>query len=113
MQSEMIKVRLSCAVEKSKYVFHKPRLAGGIPSAQDEDIDRILTPSPTGPKRQKWQLTNLRNSIPDSIAQQLSQQQLQLFADQNKDVPKHYEDQLDQVHTAERSIQELSELHST
>lgn len=36
-----------------------------------------------------------------------------MFAEENHELLKHYEDQLDQVRTAERSILEISELHST
>ncbi|KAK3176837.1 hypothetical protein OEA41_008162 [Lepraria neglecta] len=47
------------------------------------------------------------------IEQQLSPEQLQLFARENQDMLKHYEDTLDQVRTAERSMIEISELQTT
>ncbi|MCJ1277236.1 hypothetical protein MMC21_005046 [Puttea exsequens] len=42
----------------------------------------------------------------------LSPEQLQLFAKENQDMLKRYEDTLDQVRTAERSMLEISELQS-
>ncbi|CAD6570486.1 MAG: hypothetical protein ASARMPREDX12_003646 [Alectoria sarmentosa] len=47
------------------------------------------------------------------IEQQLSPEQLQLFAKENQDMLKQYEDTLDQVRTAERSMFEISELQTT
>ncbi|KAM0796069.1 hypothetical protein BDR22DRAFT_893593 [Usnea florida] len=47
------------------------------------------------------------------IEQQLSPEQLQLFAQENQDMLKQYEDTLDQVRTAERSMLEISELQTT
>lgn len=45
--------------------------------------------------------------------QQLSPEQLQLFAKENSDMLRHYEDTLDQVRTAERSLLEISSLQTT
>ena len=53
------------------------------------------------------------NGTSSSTQEGLSEEQMQLFASENADLLKHYEDQLDQVRTAERSILEISELHST
>ncbi|KAF6234535.1 hypothetical protein HO173_007160 [Letharia columbiana] len=47
------------------------------------------------------------------IEQQLSPEQLQLFARENQDMLKQYEDTLDQVRTAERSMLEISELQTS
>ena len=114
VQSEMMEVRLGREIEKSKSVLYKSRIAGGIPYAQDEDINDIIPQSPTSPKRQKRQSSNIPNGIPaERQGEQLSAEQLQLFAEENADLLKHYEDQLDQVRTAEKSILEISELHST
>jgi len=48
-----------------------------------------------------------------SIEQTLSPEQLQLFAQENTDMLKHYEDTLDKVRIAERSMIEISELQNT
>ena len=115
VQSEMMEIRLGREVEKSKSALYKSRLAGGIPYTQDEDN----TPTPTSPAKRKRYSGGFANGIFDSSSttspttQALTPEQLQLFAEENADLLKHYEDQLDQVHTAERSILEISELHST
>lgn len=114
VQSEMMEVRLGREVEKSKSVLYKARIAGGIPYAGDED-DMVSPVSPTGSKKkgrpQSWDLASDSASMQNGT--ELSEEQLQLFAAENADLLKHYEDQLDQVRTAERSILEISELHST
>ena len=59
----------------------------------------------------------LSNGLPpessSATESQLSPEQLQAFESENADLLRHYEDQLDQVRQAERSILEISELHST
>lgn len=109
-----MEVRLGREVEKSKSVLYKARVTGGIPYAREED--EVNGPvSPTGSKRksraQSWELANDSGSMQNG--NELSEEQIQLFAAENADLLKHYEDQLDQVRTAERSILEISELHST
>ena len=113
VQSEMMEVRLGREVEKSKSVLYKARVTGGIPYARDEDMSDIPPSSPSSAKQRKRQPLDTPNGEPDASAQELSQDQLQLFAEENSDLLKHYEDQLDHVRTAERSILEISELHST
>lgn len=113
VQGEMMEVRLGREVEKSKSVLYKSRTAGGIPYAEDEDTDGVPTRALNSPKRAKRQSTNLSDGVSDAGGQQLSQEQIQMFAEENADLLKHYEDQLDQVRQAERSILEISELHST
>ena len=112
--SEMLEVRLTREMEKSKSILYKSRVTGGIPYADDPDgSDDVTTPlSPTKRKRQSAAYQS--NGIPsDSAGQELSQEQLQVFAEENNELLRHYEDQLDAVRTAERSILEISELHST
>ena len=107
-------VRLGREVEKSKSILYKSRLSGGIPYAQDEDMNGTVIASPTSPKYRTRQSTKLSNGQPSDFQQEpLSAEQLQLFEEENADLLKHYEDQLDQVRAAEKSILEISELHST
>ena len=114
VQSDMMSVRLTREVEKSKSVLYKSRVSGGIPYAQDEEMNGIDSASPTSPKNRKRQSTNLPDEPSSgSYQNELSPEQLQLFEEENADLLKHYEDQLDQVRTAEKSILEISELHST
>jgi syntaxin 18 len=112
VQSEMMEVRLTREVEKSKSILYKSRVAGGIPYVQDEFTNGDATLSKKGVKqRQSWELSNGDPTSPNNGG--LSAEQLQIFETENADLLKHYEDQLDQVRTAERSILEISELHST
>jgi hypothetical protein len=114
IQSEMMNVRLGREVEKSKSILYKSRVSGGIPYAQDEDLNGPSVASPTSPKHRTRQSTNLSNGQSSDFQQEpLSAEQLQLFEEENADLLKHYEDQLDQVRAAEKSILEISELHST
>ena len=107
-------VRLTREVEKSKSILYKSRVSGGIPYAQDEDMNGMASASPTSPKNRKRQSTTLPDEPSSaSYKTELSPEQLQLFEEENADLLKHYEDQLDQVRTAEKSILEISELHST
>jgi syntaxin 18 len=69
-QSSMMEIRLTREVEKSKSVLYKAR--GTMPLAEDY-------------------------SAMNAAEEQLSPEQLQLFAQENQDMLKHYEDHLDQV----------------
>ncbi|KAF8477106.1 hypothetical protein BDZ91DRAFT_843826 [Kalaharituber pfeilii] len=48
----------------------------------------------------------------EDIEQTLSPEQLQIFAKENQDMMKYYEDTLDQVRTAEKSLIEISEMQT-
>lgn len=108
LQSGMMEVRLGREVEKSKSVLYKSRVGGGIPYAEDDDPDRLR-----GTKKTRPQSVDLPNGTSSPESTTLSEEQIQLFETENADLLRHYEDQLDQVRTAERSILEISELHST
>ncbi|KAK5163912.1 uncharacterized protein LTR77_010307 [Saxophila tyrrhenica] len=114
VQSEMMEVRLGREVEKSKSVLYKSRVSGGIPYAQDDNMDAMNMPSSArGTKKSRPLSADLTNGTPGQDDSTLSEEQIQAFETENADLLKHYEDQLDQVRTAERSILEISELHST
>lgn len=114
LQSEMMEVRLGREVEKSKSVLYSQSMAGGIPYAQDE-----ATRAPTSPKRKRQSAALTNGFADDSSARdaagepQLTQEQQQLFAEENSEMLKHYNSQLDQLNAAERSILEISQLQST
>ena len=106
VQSGMMEVRLGREVEKSKSVLYKARLADGIPYAVEEDG------APLGKRQQQAQ--DRPKSFGQNVADdRLSQEQQQLFAEENNELLNHYENQLDQINAAERSILEISELQST
>ncbi|KAF2171670.1 hypothetical protein M409DRAFT_63296 [Zasmidium cellare ATCC 36951] len=112
VQSEMMDVRLSREVEKTKSILAKSPISGGVPRAQDEDDD-LAPQSASSTKRKRFSAELANGSLDAPARQELTQEQLQMFAEENSELLKHYEDQLDQVRTAERSILEISELHST
>lgn len=94
-------------------MLYKARLGGGIPYANDDDS--VVLASPTrrkGPMNGYNAALDSTNSSSERPAE-LTQEQQQLFAAENSEMLKHYEDQLDQIRTAERSIMEISELQST
>ncbi|KAK4552328.1 hypothetical protein LTR86_010499 [Recurvomyces mirabilis] len=111
VQAEMMEVRLSREVEKSKSVLYKSRMGDSIPYAHEEDG----TTAPTSPKR-KRQSTGFVDDNDRSTSDQppeLSQEQLQLFDSENREMLKQYSTQLNQISQAEKSILEISELQST
>ncbi|KAK8223836.1 snare protein syntaxin-like protein 18/UFE1 [Phyllosticta capitalensis] len=84
-QASMMEIRLEREREKSKSVLYKAR--GAVVATWDEAQQQ---------------------SEP-----QLSEEQLQLFAEENQDMLKHYEDTLDKVRSTERSLVEISELQNS
>lgn len=115
VQSEMMEVRLGREVEKSKSVLYKSRASGGIPYAAEDD----MAPVPTSPKQKRRSTgTGFSNGVPEGSytaeePPELTQEQQQMFAEENSEMLKHYNKQLDQINAAERSIMEISELQST
>lgn len=112
VQSGMMDVRLGREVEKSKSILAKSAVTGGIPQAWAENEDR-MHPQGGSAKQNRSSGVWESSAMDDQEQPQLSEEQLQQFAEENHELLKHYEDQLDQVRTAERSILEISELHRT
>lgn len=112
LQSQMMDVRLSREVEKSKSILAKSSITGTVPRSLDEELDSA-PPSVSAAKRKRFSAELESGHSQGSARPELTQEQLQMFAEENHELLKHYEDQLDQVRTAERSILEISELHST
>lgn len=115
VQSEMMDIRLSREIEKSKSILAKSNVGGTVPHVLDEEIGSASTSSA---KRMRMSgdfggggSSSSMSEIPART--ELTQEQMQQFAEENHELLKHYEDQLDQVRTAEKSILEISELHST
>ncbi|EMC93331.1 hypothetical protein BAUCODRAFT_568173 [Baudoinia panamericana UAMH 10762] len=116
VQGEMMEVRLGREVEKSKSVLYKSRLAaGGIPYAQDDE-EMMQHGSPPTRKRQSMPNgydTTSSGGEADGHPPELTQEQQQVFAEENSELIKHYNSQLDQIAAAERSILEISELQGS
>lgn len=110
VQSEMMDIRLTREVEKTKSMLAKSAMGG----ATSHLVSESLASSQPGPSKRQRFSAELESGTPDSTGrEELSEEQLQLFAEENNELLKHYEDQLDQVRTAEKSILEISELHNT
>ncbi|KAF9636927.1 putative snare protein syntaxin 18 ufe1 protein [Lasiodiplodia theobromae] len=100
-QASMMEIRLEREREKSKSVLYKAR------GMQMPTID-----DPTG-GYSGGKGASMDEKAGQQVEQQLSEEQLQLFAEENQDMLKHYEDTLDKVRATERSLLEISELQST
>ncbi|KAI4721135.1 snare protein syntaxin-like protein 18/UFE1 [Aureobasidium sp. EXF-10727] len=97
LQSTMMEIRIQREVEKSKSVLYKAKSSAVSHQGFDAALE-AEKPATQGQERAE---------------PQLSEEQMQLFAQENQDMMKHYQDTLDQVRTAERSLIEISELQST
>ncbi|MDI1488851.1 MAG: hypothetical protein OHK93_008127 [Ramalina farinacea] len=104
VQREMMERRLERELERGRSVLYKTK-GGGVNGHVPGGVrGRKGFPGGQGVK--------LDDEGRREIEQQLSAEQLQLFASENQDMLKQYEDQLDQVRTAERSMLEISELQT-
>ncbi|PFH58394.1 hypothetical protein XA68_13735 [Ophiocordyceps unilateralis] len=94
-QQDMMETRLTREMNKSR-VFMPPTLADFVTSAK------------AGPS------LGSRTGDPYEAAarQGLTEEQIHMFEEDNKDMMKHYESKLDKVRTAEKSLVEISELQS-
>lgn len=108
VQAEMMEVRIGREVERSKSALYKSRGGVSIPYAHDED-------EASGPPSRKQQNGVPTHDGPESNPDtaELTQDQLQMFESENADLLQYYEGQMEQISQAERSILEISELHST
>ncbi|KAI9774601.1 MAG: hypothetical protein M1840_002850 [Geoglossum simile] len=118
LQRGMMETRLVRELEKSKSALYKVQGTTTMPLKANGDTSGVSPISGInamgGPRKgveQNGALMDEQESR--EIEEQLSPEQLQLFAQENQDMLKHYEDTLDQVRTAERSLLEISELQTT
>lgn len=107
VQAEMMEVRIGREVERSKSALYKSRGGANIPYAHDEASGRSKTTNMPGLPEQR----DAPESNPDTA--ELTRDQLQMFESENADLLQYYEGQMEQISAAERSILEISELHST
>lgn len=84
LQGSMMETRIQREVEKSKSVLYKSR-GGSIPYDKNFGGDSLPDSHGAG------------GTNDERARQELSQEQLQLFAQENQDMLKQYEDTLDQV----------------
>lgn len=91
-QSSMMEIRLMREVEKSKSVLHKTRMS--MPAMNDFGGTQSGAATRT---RYRGSSAHVHDASSDTVEQQLDAEQLQLFAQENQDMLKQYEDQLDKV----------------
>ena len=95
VQREMMERRLERELERGRSVLYKTKSGGGhghVPGAEAATMHQKGARIPGG------QSAKLDDEGKREIEQQqLSPEQLQLFASENQDMLKQYEDQLDQV----------------
>lgn len=90
-QASMMEIRLEREREKSKSVLYKAR--GTIAPAMDDPSGG----HGAGSGSRTGNAGVLDETSGQQVEQQLSEEQLQLFAEENQDMLKHYEDTLDKV----------------
>ncbi|KAF2125147.1 hypothetical protein P153DRAFT_370465 [Dothidotthia symphoricarpi CBS 119687] len=110
-QSSMMEIRLMREVEKSKSVLHKTRVS--MPSTSNFGGTSATTNAGTGPAAYRGSTSHVQEETSEAVEKQLDPEQLQLFAQENQDMLKQYEDQLDKVRATEKSLTEISELQTT
>ena len=98
MQRGMMQTRLDREIEKSKSILYKTKGVSGV-SHRDIGLEPVKSnggANSDGLRSGGWRV--LQDDLDKKmIEQQLSPEQLQLFAEENSNMLKHYEDTLDQV----------------
>ncbi|KAF2235550.1 snare protein syntaxin-like protein 18/UFE1 [Viridothelium virens] len=117
VQSEMMEVRLTREMEKSKSILYKNQGARPSDFSTSLDATAMNGHAPKELKKPSYNTLSPTAAVDDKsrieAEQSLSSEQLQLFEEENQGMLKHYEDTLDQVRNAERSLIEISELQTT
>ncbi|KAJ6103778.1 SNARE-complex protein Syntaxin-18 N-terminal [Penicillium sp. IBT 16267x] len=117
VQREMVEKRIERVREKEKSVLYKAAgsktgsgasaQGGGLSERQNGYNEKppVSLPTPDA--------VHLSEADTARIEAQLSPEQLQLFAEENDTMLRHYEDTLSKVQNAEKSLIEISSLQST
>ncbi|MCJ1468681.1 hypothetical protein MMC07_007310 [Pseudocyphellaria aurata] len=128
LQRGMVEKRVEREVEKSRSVLYMSRGASGATSAIPREAGGEDFTAKGGMNggfkgRNDYHSANvggkskggnfLEEEDRREIERQLSPEQLQLFAQENQDMLKQYEDTLDQVRTTQSSLLEISSLQTT
>ncbi|KAL8923021.1 MAG: hypothetical protein Q9208_004833 [Pyrenodesmia sp. 3 TL-2023] len=122
VQREMMEKRLQREVERSKSVLYKSRGAKGVDLGLDDfALGESSFESGVGGGRLGKGINGYAGQKGVDLEEEerrrgedgLSEDQMQLLREENKGMLRHYEDTLDQVRTAEKSMIEVSELQNT
>ncbi|KAF7948010.1 hypothetical protein EAE96_009078 [Botrytis aclada] len=105
LQASMMEIRIMREVEKNKSNLAKSR-------AMMPDLGNLGDSSTKFTSSGDGHLETPSPSQTQTSDSQLSSEQLQMLAEENHDMVKHYQSTLDQVKTAEKSLIEISELQT-
>ncbi|THV47354.1 hypothetical protein BGAL_0316g00080 [Botrytis galanthina] len=106
LQASMMEIRIMREVEKNKSNLAKSRaMMPDIGNLGDSSSSKFTSSGDVHLEVQS-------PSQPQTSDPQLSLEQLQILAEENHDMVKHYQSTLDQVKTAEKSLIEISELQT-
>lgn len=96
IQGEMMEIRITREVEKSKSVLYKSR---PMATLVDGDLRGVNQASMRGERSYGGAQAAVLQDMDQTGESQvtLTEEQMQLFAQENQDMLKHYEDTLDQV----------------
>ena len=97
VQGHMMEVRITREVERGKSTLREARGGGaGVPPvAEIYGPKQEMNGRPPAPSVSTTEIEEHERSA--GFARELSPEQMQLFAEENRDLLKHYEDRLDQV----------------
>ncbi|ORY59745.1 snare-complex protein syntaxin-18 N-terminus-domain-containing protein [Pseudomassariella vexata] len=107
-QQNMMEVRLKREMEKNQSVLAKAR---GAEAASLGSLQEPGSPSSSSKRKASESLPPWESQTYNP-ADDLTEEQVQIFMKENNDMLKHYESTLDQVRTAEKSLIEISELQT-
>ncbi|KAG5961119.1 hypothetical protein E4U58_004396 [Claviceps cyperi] len=113
-QQDMMESRLSREMEKTRGMLVPP--AGDFADFQPTSEKAwIASTSMSASDDNSNDISNdngIKNNGITSFTEGLTQEQVQMFEQDNQDMVKHYESTLDKVRVAEQSLMEISELQS-
>ncbi|KAI9794988.1 MAG: hypothetical protein M1816_000008 [Peltula sp. TS41687] len=114
LQMTMMETRLVREMEKGKSRLYSARGMGLPPQTSAIHLDHASVGRKEDNPSSKNGVSDRPSSFdPEHSGFPITSEQLQLFAEENQSMLKHYEDTLDQVRTAERSLIDISELQTT
>ncbi|PUU74989.1 hypothetical protein B9Z19DRAFT_996654 [Tuber borchii] len=105
LQRGQQEIRLQRQVERGKSILYK-----APPGFLPPNHTSLPAASPSRPTASTGKSVWLEDEERKNIENLLTEEQLQLFEKENGDLVKHYEDTLDQVRSAEKSLIEISSL---
>ncbi|KAI1991501.1 hypothetical protein LOZ53_002814 [Ophidiomyces ophidiicola] len=115
VQRAMVEKRIERAKEKEKSILYKSGRGGDAAlQARSEKYQAPVDKDPGTPGvPTRVQDPSVDKDMMADIESQLSPEQLQLFAQENDTMLKHYEDTLSKVQNAEKSLLEIGSLQQT